>query len=139
MDGELKVVPPQIKVGQFKDGLDMSAIREVKFLRELKHPNVIEVNPVPPFFRLPSSHFNSLVDDSVDRCIFEQSEFEPRPRIPRHRSRSRHQRPGFDLSSRRYQELDVDDFEGAGILPQELGPPSGTFKLAPFRFVSMRN
>lgn len=33
----------QIKVGQFKDGLDMSAIREVKFLRELKHPNVIEV------------------------------------------------------------------------------------------------
>lgn len=34
---------PQIKVGQFKDGLDMSAIREVKFLRELRHPNVIEV------------------------------------------------------------------------------------------------
>lgn len=33
----------QIKVGQFKDGLDMSAIREVKFLRELRHPNVIEV------------------------------------------------------------------------------------------------
>lgn len=32
----------QIKVGQFKDGLDMSAIREVKFLRELRHPNVIE-------------------------------------------------------------------------------------------------
>ncbi|KAI0693175.1 kinase-like domain-containing protein [Cerioporus squamosus] len=31
------------KVGQFKDGLDMSAIREVKFLRELKHQNVIEL------------------------------------------------------------------------------------------------
>jgi hypothetical protein len=25
------------------DGLDMSAIREVKFLQELQHPNVIEV------------------------------------------------------------------------------------------------
>lgn len=25
------------------EGLDMSAIREVKFLRELRHPNVIEV------------------------------------------------------------------------------------------------
>ncbi|KAH8915077.1 Pkinase-domain-containing protein [Atractiella rhizophila] len=35
----------KIKLGQFKDGLDMSAIREVKFLQELKHPNVIEVRP----------------------------------------------------------------------------------------------
>lgn len=34
----------QIKVGHFKDGLDMSAIREVKFLRELRHPNVIEAS-----------------------------------------------------------------------------------------------
>ncbi|KAH8093784.1 CMGC/CDK/CDK7 protein kinase [Cristinia sonorae] len=33
----------KIKVGQFKDGLDMSAIREVKYLRELKHPNIIEL------------------------------------------------------------------------------------------------
>lgn len=33
----------KIKVGQFKDGLDMSAIREVKYLQELKHQNVIEV------------------------------------------------------------------------------------------------
>jgi hypothetical protein len=30
-------------VGQFKDGLDMSAVREVKYLRELQHPNIIEV------------------------------------------------------------------------------------------------
>ncbi|EIM86789.1 Pkinase-domain-containing protein [Stereum hirsutum FP-91666 SS1] len=36
-----KVAIKKIKVGQFKDGLDMSAIREVKFLRELSHPNVI--------------------------------------------------------------------------------------------------
>ncbi|ORY84908.1 kinase-like domain-containing protein [Protomyces lactucae-debilis] len=33
----------KIKVGQFKEGLDMSAIREVKFLREVKHENVIEL------------------------------------------------------------------------------------------------
>ncbi|BFZ53803.1 TFIIH complex serine/threonine-protein kinase subunit kin28 [Savitreella phatthalungensis] len=33
----------KIKLGQFKEGLDMSAIREVKFLRELRHENVIEL------------------------------------------------------------------------------------------------
>jgi cyclin-dependent kinase 7 len=33
----------KIKLGQFKDGMDMSAIREVKFLHELIHPNVIRV------------------------------------------------------------------------------------------------
>lgn len=32
-----------IKVGQFKDGLDMSALREIKHLQEMKHPNVIEL------------------------------------------------------------------------------------------------
>jgi cyclin-dependent kinase 7 len=38
-----KVAIKKIKVGQFKDGLDMSAIREVKYLRELQHQNVIEM------------------------------------------------------------------------------------------------
>ena len=38
-----RVAIKKIKVGQFKDGLDMSAIREVKYLRELSHANVIEV------------------------------------------------------------------------------------------------
>lgn len=33
----------EIKTGLFKDGLDMSAIREVKYLQELKHQNVIEL------------------------------------------------------------------------------------------------
>ncbi|KAG5221249.1 TFIIH complex serine/threonine-protein kinase [Salix suchowensis] len=37
-----QVAVKKIKVGQLKDGLDMSAIREVKFLRELKHQNIIE-------------------------------------------------------------------------------------------------
>jgi cyclin-dependent kinase 7 len=38
-----QVAIKKIKVGQFKDGLDMSAIREVKYLQELHHPNVIQV------------------------------------------------------------------------------------------------
>ncbi|CAH6718722.1 serine/threonine-protein kinase Kin28p [[Candida] jaroonii] len=33
----------EIKTGLFKDGLDMSAIREVKYLQELRHENVIEL------------------------------------------------------------------------------------------------
>ncbi|KAH3901217.1 probable Serine/threonine-protein kinase KIN28 [Saccharomycodes ludwigii] len=33
----------EIKTSEFKDGLDMSAIREVKYLQELKHVNVIEL------------------------------------------------------------------------------------------------
>ena len=42
-----KVAIKKIKVGQFKDGLDMSAIREVKYLRELRHQNIIEVCTPP--------------------------------------------------------------------------------------------
>lgn len=38
-----QVAIKKIKIGQFKDGLDMSAVREVRYLRELQHPNVIEV------------------------------------------------------------------------------------------------
>lgn len=34
----------KIRIGQFKDGLDLSAIREVKTLQELRHENIIEVN-----------------------------------------------------------------------------------------------
>ena len=33
----------EIKTGLFKDGLDMSALREVKYLKELDHVNVIEL------------------------------------------------------------------------------------------------
>ncbi|GAA5926570.1 TFIIH complex serine/threonine-protein kinase subunit KIN28 [Sporobolomyces koalae] len=43
IDTGKKIAIKKIKVGQFKDGLDMSAIREVKFLRELNHPNVIQL------------------------------------------------------------------------------------------------
>ncbi|KAJ3346754.1 TFIIH complex serine/threonine-protein kinase subunit kin28, partial [Entophlyctis luteolus] len=33
----------KIKLGQFKDGLDVPSIREVKFLKQLKHSNVVEL------------------------------------------------------------------------------------------------
>lgn len=38
-----RIATKEIKTGLFKDGLDMSAIREVKYLKELRHPNVIEL------------------------------------------------------------------------------------------------
>eukprot|EP00842_Homolaphlyctis_polyrhiza_P006255 jgi/Hompol1/6630/HPOL_001976-RA len=38
-----KIAIKKIRLGQFKDGLDMSAIREVKALQELRHPNIIEL------------------------------------------------------------------------------------------------
>lgn len=43
----LRIAIKKIKVGEFKDGLDMSAIREVQYLRELSHPNVIKVRLAP--------------------------------------------------------------------------------------------
>ena len=36
-----EVAIKKIKISQFKDGLDMSAIREIKQLQVLKHPNII--------------------------------------------------------------------------------------------------
>jgi hypothetical protein len=50
-----KIAIKKIKVGQFKDGLDMSAVREVKYLRELHHPNVIEVGLRPYIASSPLS------------------------------------------------------------------------------------
>ena len=38
-----QIAVKMIKVSEFKDGLDMSAIREVKFLREMQHRNVIDL------------------------------------------------------------------------------------------------
>lgn len=38
-----RIAIKEIKTGIFKDGLDMSALREVKYLQELKHANVIEL------------------------------------------------------------------------------------------------
>lgn len=38
-----KIAVKEIKTSEFKDGLDMSAIREVKYLQELIHPNIISL------------------------------------------------------------------------------------------------
>ncbi|KAL7417346.1 kinase-like domain-containing protein [Mrakia frigida] len=38
-----KIAIKKIKLGQFKDGISLDAIREIKFLRELRHENVIEL------------------------------------------------------------------------------------------------
>ena len=40
-DDESLIAVKMIKVDKFIDGLDMSAIREVKFLQEMHHPNVV--------------------------------------------------------------------------------------------------
>ena len=42
-DKPVKIAIKKIKAGQFKDGLDISAIREVKFLKGLEHPNIIKL------------------------------------------------------------------------------------------------
>ena len=75
-----KIAIKKIKVGQFKDGLDMSAVREVKYLRELHHPNVIEVRVFfsrwqtsPP---LRDTHF--ILSKAPGR-IFLKDKSEPRP------------------------------------------------------------
>ena len=38
-----RIAIKKIKLGQFKDGMDLSAIREIKFLREFKHENIVEM------------------------------------------------------------------------------------------------
>ena len=43
-----KLAIKKIKVGNFSDGMDLSAIREIKFLRELSHPNIIRLVDVFP-------------------------------------------------------------------------------------------
>jgi cyclin-dependent kinase 7 len=39
-----QVAIKKIKVRQLKDGLDVSALREIKALQELRHPNILEVS-----------------------------------------------------------------------------------------------
>lgn len=54
-----KIATKEIKTGLFKDGLDMSAIREVKYLKELRHPNVIELIDV---FMSQDSNLNLVLE-----------------------------------------------------------------------------
>lgn len=46
------------------DGVSFSALREVKYLRELRHRNIIEV------FFYYSIPLNNLRPSAVDRCLF---------------------------------------------------------------------
>ncbi|KAF8926554.1 TFIIH complex serine/threonine-protein kinase subunit kin28 [Dissophora ornata] len=57
----------KIKIGQFKDGLDMSAIREVKTLQELRHPNVIEASSLASIATLDavSCYIRTLKDRTL--------------------------------------------------------------------------
>ena len=62
-----------------KDGLDMTALREVKFLQELHHPNIIAVSP--HIFWVASI----VVDGVAIGCLLGQAEREPGSRILGHR------------------------------------------------------
>lgn len=70
-----KVAIKKIKVGQFKDGLDMSAIREVRYLRELKHQNIIEVSP------LYDKSFSTCSFPPAYGCLFNENKPQPRARV----------------------------------------------------------
>lgn len=39
----VKIAIKKIKAGLFTDGLDMSAIREIKYLKALKHLNIVKL------------------------------------------------------------------------------------------------
>jgi serine/threonine protein kinase len=103
-----KVAIKKIKVGQFKDGLDMSAIREVKYLRELKHQNVIEARQ---FDRRPQREFNSSLA-AAGRVLLE-NEFKSRSRVPRLGLGDDNQRPRPRFPPGRHQELDGNDLPWA--------------------------
>ncbi|KAG2011659.1 CMGC/MAPK protein kinase [Coprinopsis cinerea AmutBmut pab1-1] len=112
-----KVAIKKIKVGQFKDGLDMSAIREVKFLRELKHQNVIEV------WIYTSCVMHTAIQKAfslASRRILFEKESQPRPRILGHRPGDYHQRQVARLPPSRHQIVDGHDVQRARVLPQEL-------------------
>lgn len=88
-----------------KDGLDMTALREVKFLQELHHPNIISVSLSAPLHTLYLTH---LTDITVTGRFLGQAECKPGSRIPRYRPGSSHPRQVARLPDRRYQELVSD-------------------------------
>ena len=77
----------KIKVGQFKDGLDMSAIREVKYLRELKHENVIEVGSASPLARVS---LTMIMGRSAPRRVLNKTKLKPCARVLGYRPRAGH-------------------------------------------------
>ena len=43
---DLQIAIKSIKQGLFTNGIDLSAVREIKYLKEIKHPNVISLMDV---------------------------------------------------------------------------------------------
>ena len=121
-----QVAIKKIKVGQFKDGLDMSAIREVKYLHELKHQNVIEVRASFPLFSACD-----LLFDLAPRRLFFENKPQSSARVPRHRSRAGHQGSFTCVSPCRYQKLDGYDVPRFGVLPPELDSTQSACPLQP--------
>jgi serine/threonine protein kinase len=114
-----KVAIKKIKVGQFKDGLDMSAIREVKYLRELHHQNVIEVCSIDFY----ANH--ALIASAFGRLLVkDQSKFGFG--VLRFGLGNDYQRQGCCFSTCRHKELDGNDTQGPRVLPQEFCPSSST-------------
>ena len=119
----------------------MSAVREVKYLRELHHPNIIEVRAFRTYMRVRHSHVLTrssclvfcvgfllgLSPSKALGCVLFEDESEPRPRVPRHRPRADHQGPFARLSPRGHQKLGGHDVPWSRILSPEFHPPSSAY------------
>jgi serine/threonine protein kinase len=119
----------------------MSAVREVKYLRELHHPNIIEVRTsVHKRPRRPTHSASCLLSSVCARalygssCLFEafgrvlfEDESEPCPRVPRHRPRDDHQGSFAGLSSRGHQELGGHDVPRSRILSPKFHPSPSAY------------
>lgn len=108
-----KVAIKKIKVGQFKDGLDMSAIREVKYLRELRHQNVIEVRTAMHSLIIHIEH----CDPAASRRFLFKDKPQSCPRVPRLRPRNDYQGQVSRFSTCGYQKLDGYDIPWPRVLP----------------------
>ena len=101
-----KVAIKKIKLGQSQagvNGIELSAIREVKSLQELQHPNIIEVrcfifisirlHASLTMFTFANLFLNCFIPAlTVNRHIFTQDKPQPRVGVFRLRSRNDYQR-----------------------------------------------
>ena len=64
-----KIAIKRIKAGLFQDGLDMSAIREIKFLKAVGHENIIELMDVLCFDEDGLNLILEFLDADVEMVI----------------------------------------------------------------------